>query len=151
MAVVQDGFLRSQTKNTQYSHIAEELARRTYAESGDYTITPFDVIVKDSLNDNLGNNGVYEEGQYTQAGTLASDDLAVYQVGPGKAFVKGYEIETIASNFLDCPKPRTTKKLEGQGIVYNTGTSLRLIRTNGLPTVGTDSYTHLTVPPICSV
>ena len=136
LAVVQDGFLRSQTKNTQYSHIAEELARRTYAESGDYTITPFDVIVKDSLNDNLGNNGVYEEGQYTQAGTLASDDLAVYQVGPGKAFVKGYEIETIASNFLDCPKPRTTKKLEGQGIVYNTGTSLRLNRTNGLPTVG---------------
>ena len=136
LAVVQDGFLRSQTKNTEYSHIAEELARRTYAESGDYTITPFDVIVKDSLNDNLGNNGVYEEGQYTQAGTLASDDLAVYQVGPGKAFVKGYEIETIASNFLDCPKPRTTKKLEGQGIVYNTGTSLRLNRTNGLPTVG---------------
>ena len=37
---------------------------------------------------------------------------------------------------MDCPKPRTTKKLEGQGIVYNTGTSLRLNRTNGLPTVG---------------
>ena len=92
LAVVQDGNLRSQKKNTTYSHIADELARRTYAESGDYTITPFDVIVKDSLNDNLGNNGVYDEGQFTQSGTLASDDLAVYQVGPGKAFVKGYEI-----------------------------------------------------------
>ena len=87
------------------------------------------MIVKDSLNDNLGNNGVYDEGQFTQSGTLASDDLAVYQVGPGKAFVKGYEIETIASTFLDAPKPRTTKKLESQGIIYNTGTSLRLNRT----------------------
>ena len=136
LAVVQDGNLRSQKKNTTYSHIADELARRTYAESGDYTITPFDVIVKDSLNDNLGNNGVYDEGQFTQSGTLASDDLAVYQVGPGKAFVKGYEIETIASTFLDAPKPRTTKKLESQGIIYNTGTSLRLNRTAGLPTIG---------------
>ena len=136
LAVVQDGALRSQKKNTTYSHIADELARRTYAESGDYTITPFDVIVKDSLNDNLGNNGVYDEGQFTQAGTLASDDLAVYQVGPGKAFVKGYEIETISSTYLDAPKPRTTKKLESQGIIYNTGTSLRLNRTAGLPTIG---------------
>ncbi len=136
LAVVEEGLLRSQTKNTKYSFIADEMARRTYEESGDYTITPFDVIVKNSLNNGLGNNGVYNQGEFTQGGTLASDDLAVYQIGPGKAFVKGYEIETISSTYLDAPKPRTSKRLEGQGVSYNTGNTLRLNRVYGAPTIG---------------
>ncbi len=136
LAVVVDGGLKSQTKNTNYSYIADELARRTHAESGDYCVTPFDLVVKNSLNDNLGNNGVYEPGQFTQQGSLASDDLALYQVGPGKAFVKGYEIETISSTYLDAPKPRTTKTLESQGVAYNTGNTLKLNNVWGSPTIG---------------
>ena len=65
-------------------------------------------------------------GQFTQGGTLASDDLAVYQVSPGKAFVKGYEVETISSTYIDCPKPRTSKRLENQGVAYKTGNSVRI-------------------------
>ena len=137
LAVIQDGTLKSQTKNTKYNFIADELARRTFAESGDYTIKSFDVSVKNSLNDGLGNNGVFEEGQFTPSGTLAAEDLAVYQVSPGKAFVKGYEIETISSEFVDCPKTRTTKRLESQAVNYRTGKSLRLNTVTGTPTVGT--------------
>ena len=136
LAVIQDGNLKSQTKNTKYNFLADELARRTYAESGDYSIKQFDITVKDSLNNGLGNNGVYEEGQFSSQGTLASDDLALYQIGPGKAFVKGYEIETIASTYLDAPKPRTTKRLESQAVNYKTGKSLRLNTVNGAPTIG---------------
>tara|TARA_X000000368_G_scaffold404708_1_gene381077 strand:- start:6460 stop:14163 length:7704 start_codon:yes stop_codon:yes gene_type:complete len=136
LAVVEEGVLKSQKKRTEYSFIADEMARRTYEESGDYSIRPFDIVVKNSLNDGTGNNGVYEEGEFTQQGTLASDDLAVYQVGPGKAFVKGYEIETISSTYLDAPKPRTTKTLESQGVTYNTGNNLRLNRVYGAPTIG---------------
>ena len=61
----------------------------------------FSVSLKDSLDDNIKNGGIYQDGQFTQGGTLASDDLAVYQVSPGKAFVKGYEIETISSTYID--------------------------------------------------
>ena len=136
LAVIQDGNLKSQTKNTKYNFLADELARRTYAESGDYSIKQFDITVKDSLNNGLGNNGVYEEGQFSSQGTLASEDLALYQIGPGKAFVKGYEIETIASTYLDAPKPRTTKRLESQAVNYKTGKSLRLNTVNGAPTIG---------------
>ena len=136
LAVIDKGVLKSQTKNTSYNFIADELARRTYAESGDYTIKPFDVTLKNSLNDGLGNGGVYEEGTYTEGGSLASDDLAVYQVSPGKAFVKGYEIETISPTFLNAPKPRTTKLLESQGVAYNTGKSLRLNKVKGHPVIG---------------
>ena len=136
LAVIDQGNLKSQTKNTKYNFIADELARRTHAESGDYTIKAFDVSVKNSLNDGLGNNGVFEDGQFTPSGTLASDDLAVYQVSPGKAFVKGYEIETISSEFIDCPKTRTTKRLESQAVNYRTGKSLRLNTVLGAPTIG---------------
>ena len=136
LAVIDNGILRSQVKNTNYSFIQDELARRTYAESGDYVVKNFSVSMKDSLNDNVGNNGVYERGEFTQGGTLASDDLALYQVGPGKAFVKGYEVETISSTYIDAPKPRTSKKLEGQGVAYKTGNSARLNRVYGAPQIG---------------
>ncbi len=136
LAVVQDGILKSQNKNTQYSMIGDELARRTYAESGDYTINPFSVSVKESLNDNLGNNGVYQKGRFSYEGTLASEDLAQYAISPGKAFVKGYEVETLATTYLDCPKPRTTKKLEGQAIQYSTGRQLRVNGAYGVAEIG---------------
>ena len=136
LASVTDGVLRSQKRTSDYSILADELARRTYAESGDYYIKPFGLSVKDSLNNDLGNNGVFNADQLTYGGSSPSDDLALYQVSPGKAFVKGYEIETIAPTFLDVPKPRTTKTLKNQQINYNTGATLKLNRVYSSPTVG---------------
>jgi len=136
LATIQNGVLRSQKQTTDYSIISDELARRTYSESGDYYVTPFDVSLKESLNDNLGNRGIFNQGQFTYGGLTASDDLAVYQVSPGKAFIRGYEIETISPTFLDIAKPRTTKTLELQSINYNTGPTLKLNRVYGSPTIG---------------
>jgi len=136
LATVDNGTLTSQKVNPEYNFINDELARRTYEESGDYTIKPFTITVRNSLNNGTGNNGIFSDGESTPSGTLASDDLALYQVSPGKAFVKGYEVETISSSFLDCDKPRTSKKLETQGVSYNTGTTLTLNRVHGAPVIG---------------
>jgi hypothetical protein len=136
LATISDGALRSQKTTTAYSAIADELARRTYNESGDYVITPFDVSVKESLNNNKGNNGIFNAGQFTYGGSTPSDNLATYQISPGKAFVRGYEVETISSTFLDVEKPRTVKTLENQSIEYNTGPTLSLNRVFGSPTIG---------------
>ena len=57
-------------------------------------------------------------------------------MSPGKAFVKGYEIETIAPTYLDFPKPRTTKTLKNQAVNYKTGSTLRVNAVHGHPTVG---------------
>ena len=136
LAIVENGILRVKKETSSYSIVNDELARRTYAESGDYCVTPFDVQVRESLNDGIGNNGVLEEGQLTSAGSPAASDLALYQISPGKAFVKGYEIETITSTNGDCPKPRETKTIENEAVFYNTGSTLRLNRTFGTPLVG---------------
>ena len=136
LASVRSGVLRTRPTTSDYNILNDELARRTFAESGNYTVKPFSVSVRESLNDNVGNNGVYGDGQSTEQGLIASDDLALFQVSAGKAFVKGYEIETISSNFLDVEKPRTTKTLKSQRVNYNTGGTLRLNNQTGSPDVG---------------
>jgi hypothetical protein len=137
LATIKDGVLRTLKQASDFTNIiGDELARRTYAESGDYYVFPFDVSVKESLNDGLGNRGIFNAGQFTYAGSTPSSDLATYQISPGKAFVKGYEIETISPTFLDLPKPRTTKTLENQSLNYNTGPTLKLNRVYGSPTIG---------------
>ena len=136
LATINDGILRTQTKTTEYNFLLDELARRTYNESGDYVVNPFSISLKDSLNNNLGNNGIFNSNQFTYGGLTPSDNLAIYQVSPGKAFIRGYEVETISSTFIDVEKPRTTKTLENQPINYSTGSTLVLNNVSGSPLVG---------------
>jgi hypothetical protein len=103
LATVQNGILRSKKTNTEYNLIADEFARRTFSESGDYTIKPFDISIKESLNNREGNGGIFFEDRLTNGGSVPNKDLALYQISPGKAFVRGYEVEIISSNFLDIP------------------------------------------------
>ena len=136
LATIIDGAIKIKPQTTDKSFIADELARRTYAESGDYVVKPFDISVKESLNDGKGNRGIYNDGQFTFAGSTPEESLALYQVAPGKAFVKGYEVETTGSIYLDVEKPRTTKTLSNQSIIYNTGSTFKLNRVYGSPKVG---------------
>ena len=144
LATIVDGEIRSQQKPSgsgtaagmAYQDWTDILARRTYAESGDYYVSPFDISVKESLNDNLGNRGVYEVGQFTYGGSAPTDDLSLYHISPGKALVRGYECETLNSVYLDSPKSRTTAVLQDQAIAYNTGPTFRLNRVYGSPRVG---------------
>ena len=116
--------------------VSDTLARRTYAESGDYYVRPFGVTYLNSLNDNVGSGGIFNSNQFTPSGGTPSDDLGVYKISPGKAFVRGYEIDVRSPVFLDAPKPRSEKVVEGQSLFYNTGTTLKLNRVFRSPTVG---------------
>ena len=136
LASIRDGELRSRPTTSDYNILGDELARRTFSESGNYTVKPFSISVKESLNNQIGNNGVFGDGQSTDQGSVADESLGLYQVSSGKAFVKGYEIEKIGSSYLDFQKPRTTKLLENQRVNYNTGSTIKLNRVLGSPQVG---------------
>ena len=139
LAVIENGILRSKKATTQYNLIADELARRTYDESGNYYVKPFDVRCKESLNDGEGNRGVLEEGQLTAGGSVPRESLALYTVSPGKAYIQGYEVETISTTAVDAPKTRTTKTVDSESIFYNTGATLELNRVYGAPLVAAGS------------
>lgn len=124
------------TENPTYNIIRDELARRTFDESGDYIVNPFTVYVRDCLNDRYRTNGIYYSEQITAQNNAPSEDLMVYQVGPGKAYVNGYEVETISTRFLDVPKPRTTKKVENVSVNFSAGTLFVLDNTYGSAQVG---------------
>ena len=136
LATILDGVIKTVRTPKDYNLIQDELARRTYAESGDYYVTPFDLSIKESLNDGLGNRGVFNQGQFTYGGSTPSENLAIYQVSPGKAFVRGYEVETTSPVFLDSDKPRATSTLKDLSINYNTGSTLTLNRVFGTPIIG---------------
>ena len=122
--------------DTQLNLVKNELAKRTFDESGDYVVKPFNVFVKESLNDYISNNGIYTDSVKLRNGNTASDDVLLYQVTPGKAYVKGFDINTITSDFIDIKKPRTTKEVSKKQIPFNAGVSVNINRIYGNPTVG---------------
>ena len=142
---VLNGTAQFYNKNPQYSLIRDELARRTVDTNGDYYVKPFTLFVQDSLNDKVLNNGIYPEGQNTVNGNTPSEDKMVYQIGPGKAYVNGYDVESIAPKLLDVPKPRTTKTLSNQLLPYNAGNLFVVNNAYGSASIGlgTTSYVSL--------
>ena len=91
---IQDGELETFVKNTDYNFIKAEFARRTFDESGNYYIKPFGLSIKNTLNNYLGNDGLYAEDQLTYQGYPASDNLMEYVLSSGKAYVRGFEVES---------------------------------------------------------
>ena len=133
---VEDGVLQTFVQNTQYNLIRDELARRTFDESGNYYVKPFDVFVKESLNDREGNKGVFLSTQKTDEGNTPSDDLLALEVSPGKAYIKGYDIEKLASTTLDVPKPRTTKTVNNITTRFRAGIPIAVNNLYGSPAIG---------------
>ena len=145
LANVKDGVLRKINKNTEYNLLADELARRTFDESGNYYIKSFSTFCKESLNDGKGNNGIYLENQKTSSGVSPSEDLMVYKISPGKAYVKGYEVETISPVLLDAPKPRTTNLIQNQAVNFSFGSTLNLNRSSGAPSIGINTSSTISL------
>jgi hypothetical protein len=142
LMVVRDGEITAIRKDTQYNELSKEFARRTYDESGDYYVIPAGIQVKETLNDLKGNKGVFFENQTTYNNNVPNDNLGTYIISPTKAYVQGYEVETISPTYLDFQKPRTTKNLESQSVNYLTGPTYSLNRVSGSPIIGiSTSYT----------
>ena len=133
---VENGTTKEMVTTTEYNIFAKELARRTYDESGDYYIKPFSVDVKESLNDRIGNRGIYFETQQTQNANTPSDDIISLQISSGKAYVRGYEIDKVGSTSVDVLKPRTTKLEENISVPIRIGKSMNITNVLGSPTIG---------------
>jgi len=83
---VENGIVTKQVQYPIYSELEKTLARRTYDESGDYTVKPFRVTV--SENQSVANT-------------------FKVNIEPGKAYVKGFEFETIGTVSITNPKAVT--------------------------------------------
>ena len=147
---VQRGIISQKARNTEYSVLGETFARRTFDESGDYAVRPFDIDIRETLNDGL-NNGLYSANANTDSGNTASEQLMTVQVSPGKAYVKGYEIETVSPSFIDINKPRTTAEFDSAVTPMEVGNFARVQKVFGSPDLHSDEEGTSAITPYKTV
>lgn len=126
LARVENGVLTKENKYPIYSVLEDTLARRTFDESGNYTVRPFNIALE------------------TNSSNTAQTDIIL---SPGKAYVYGYEFETIAPTILTVPKPRTTESVVNKRISADYGNYI--YTTNHFGTFPTNSLS--TVELHCAI
>ena len=132
---VRDGKIKKVTTKTEYNKIRDYFAERTFDESGNYTVRPFDVKLTNSLNNRLGNDGAFFSNELTDQRNIPSDDLACLKISPGKAYVRGYDIEKNVTEVIDLEKPRDTEELSNVTVPFEMGNILRTNNVQGLPKI----------------
>ena len=111
---VRDGQLYKQISRPIYSEIEKTLARRTYDESGDYTVKPFLLDVQNHPTE---------------------ENLLRAYIEAGKAYVKGYEFETISRQYVDIEKARSTDSYNNYSIPLNYGNYVVVTFNQGFPDI----------------
>lgn len=187
---VANGVTQKQVNSTQYAVIEDTMARRTYDESGNYTVRPFEIDIREHRNNNRGvwagstayllgdvvtNGGVtyvaknsgtsvagtgpihttgtvidglngvqweyntqpyYNRGIFSPADGGDESKLAV-GLEPGKAYVQGYEIEKIATEYVPVNKARDFVSVDNAVIPATVGNYVIVTNINGLPPIDT--------------
>jgi len=126
------GVLQNQVRTTDYAVLEDTLARRTFDESGDYVVRPFDIDVREHLISGT-NRGIYTGGQGGDATKLAVG------FSPGKAYVKGYEINTISTTYVDVDKARDYDTQGNFNTRFDVGNFVNVTNVYGSPDIVTAS------------
>jgi len=137
-----NGEIKKLQNKSQYSLIKDYFAKRTFEESGDYSVDKFKVEIVNSLNDRISNDGLYLETQRTDQGNSPSDDLMCVKVSAGKAYVRGYDIDIPSTTVIDVAKPRDTQTISSSLIPFEMGNKLRLNNVYGTPFIGVDNNSN---------
>ena len=199
---VNDGVIAKQAASDEYEILMKTLARRTYDESGDYTVRPFKLDIREYYKEN-NNNGVFDMSDFVfdkdadarfwaeskmsneygmtidgvgQSHQITQQDIRNYPnqvldttqtkyypglthenlinavknkiaigIESGKAYVKGYEVESRAltkeGKYLIYDKSREVYKENNEFIPVNLGPYILVSDVKGLPKV--DSVVNL--------
>ncbi|MBF83857.1 MAG: hypothetical protein CL489_05205 [Acidobacteria bacterium] len=195
---VQDGIKQEEVKYPMYGELDKTLARRTHDESGDYTVTPFNLDLKahrgiSGTTANAGANGTAIFGNntlfeteltvgdfiYLGSNTTTSHVTAIANntrlsvqtslaaslegnkifneseisagLDAGKAYVKGYEFESIATKYTDVDKGRDVETASGYSISTELGNYVIINNANGTFDVGAHQVTQLHSVPVASI
>lgn len=199
-----NGQVKREVRRTEYAVLEQTFARRTYDESGNYTVKNFEIDVREYRNNNRGawtagrvyligdvvvndnktyvaknkgsassstppnggppvhttgsvydgpdNTGIqweYNESPYYNRGIYspgnndtiniqeASEAKLAIGLEPGKAYVQGYEIEKVSTEYVPVEKSRTFVQVENAVIPATVGNYVLVTNVNSLPPVDT--------------
>ena len=125
-------------RTSQYAQLADEFARRTNDESGSYTVRPFEFRLQESVDVSVGTQnliGKYALGATTDDGNTASSDLLALIVSPGKAYIKGFELEKTQSTIKDINKAREFETINAGISTFDAGNYSLITNVFGTPDI----------------
>ena len=135
---IRRGVIEKYARATEYSVLEETLARRTFDESGNYTTKPFTFEIKETIDSSVKGEifkGIYQPGQITDTGNIASEEFLTCQVSTGKAYIKGKEVEKIAPTYIDIPKSRDFETVNASVSSFDVGNFTNIKNLYGTPDV----------------
>ena len=124
-----------QPVDTKYNQLGDAMAKRTFEESGDYALQPFEIDLREHFD--TGNN----RGKFSSSdGGDKSKFIATLE--PSIAYVKGYRVDIQTKQALVQEKARDTDKAEGTKIQALFGSFIEVDGIDFLPKiVNTETYT----------
>ena len=131
---LRNGEAFERNERTLYNEVAEELARRTFNESGDYVVRGWDVRTREHLD--TGSNG----GRYSVSEGGDSDKIVI-ELEKGLAYVKGYEVETVSTRPLETDKSTDFNFVDNQFSFVPSGPHIIVDQIMGLP--NPDNYSEI--------
>ena len=109
-----NGVIETTEERTQYARIYDELAKRTFDESGDYYVSGFGVRTREHL-DTGANEGLFLANAGGNSALLSID------IEPGVAYVKGYEVNKLITEHVITDKSLTFNTVGNQLVNSRTG------------------------------
>ena len=142
---VEAGSVKTKVIKTDYNLLEDTFARRTFDESGNYVVKNFDIDIREHYKDTTETQyerGIYDkntetdlyENLFTEAESKAR--LAV-GFSPGKAYVFGYESESIQTIFKTVEKARDTQEVNNSSTSLQLGNFVNVTNIHGSVDVGT--------------
>lgn len=126
---VEDGLLRSKARGPNYSILEDVMAIRTYDESGDYVVDNFDIAIREHLLED-NNSGVYT------AADGGDPNKLVATLDRGKAYVRGYGVDTISTTFVDIDRAQDFDVLNNSVTNAVYGNFIKVTNLNIVPAFG---------------
>ena len=130
---VDAGEVKKLQNSATYSEIKKYFAKRTFDESGNYAVEPFRVNVQNSLNDEIDSGGLFTDDRTTDQQNVPTDDLMCVKLSPGKAYVRGFDVDISGTTVLDVEKPRDTKTVDSASIPFEMGSVIKVNNVLGTP------------------
>lgn len=139
---------------TEYSELARTLATRTYEESGNYTVRPFQINVREYYKDTDTNNGGLYSLAEIQAANPTFTELQAKNYGkarlavglePSVAYVSGYRVETLSTTYVPLEKARDEAYINGASIFCPLGGYIYVKTVVGLPDITTFGTINLKI------
>ena len=92
---INKGIKEQDIKVPIYSVLEDTLARRTFDESGSYTVRSFNIQLKDHPD------------------STKNETKFIVRLDPGKAFIEGFEFETLVSQDIEVDRAQSTVNVNG--------------------------------------